>query len=719
MFVVLLVVVLNIVLGLLIFVRNAKATTNRLFLLLTVMATLWCIASFLTDSANQTDRLAWGRLAFMFPVLFSVCLALLARVFPVNLKTSWRYLSVIVAAGLLNAAICLTPLVVSGAYFEGDTTKLVPGPLYGLFIVIEILLFAAAGASFLQARKLANSSQKSQANFVAIGISVGFVVALACNALLPLVNLNDAVKYGPLGTIFFVAATAYAIVRHQLFDIRTIAARSLGYILSIASFSAVYVGVGFLLVGHLLFGAENIAISLQVAYTTLAVVLALTFPSLKQFFDTATRKFFFRDAYDTQVFLDDFNKMLVTTFELSPLLKKSAMMIIERLKPSYAVFDIGSELTITRKVSGFGAVPKLTTDERDALLKILAKNSQKIIVTDDLDQKDQMLREQLQSHSIAIVIRLTTGRHDKGIGYLMLGPKKSGNPFSSQDVKVISIVTNGLVIAVQNSLRIEEIENFNLTLQAKVEEATRKLRRTNEKLKELDEAKDDFVSMASHQLRTPLTSIKGYTSMVLEGDAGKINATQRQLLEQSFFSAQRMVYLIADLLNVSRLKTGKFLIEPMPVNLAEVVSQEIGQLKEVAAGRSLTLTYEQPETFPTLLLDETKTRQVIMNFVDNAIYYTPAGGTIQVKLLETESSVELRVTDSGIGVPKSEQPHLFTKFYRANNARTARPDGTGLGLFMAKKVIVAEGGAIVFHTEEGKGSTFGFVFPKTKLAPES
>jgi len=232
----------------------------------------------------------------------------------------------------------------------------------------------------------------------------------------------------------------------------------------------------------------------------------------------------------------------------------------------------------------------------------------------------------------------------------------------------------------------------------------------------LDEAKDDFISMASHQLRTPLTSVKGYLSMVLEGDAGKISPHQRKLLGQAFSSSQRMVYIIADLLNVSRLRTGKFMIEPASVNLADMVEQELAQLKESAAARNLKLIYKKPAKFPQLMLDDTKTRQIIMNFVDNAIYYTPSGGKICVKLTETPASVELRVEDNGIGVPKSEQPHLFTKFYRAANARKARPDGTGLGLFMAKKVIIAQDGSLIFESKEGQGSTFGFIFSKSKLA---
>jgi signal transduction histidine kinase len=104
-----------------------------------------------------------------------------------------------------------------------------------------------------------------------------------------------------------------------------------------------------------------------------------------------------------------------------------------------------------------------------------------------------------------------------------------------------------------------------------------------------------------------------------------------------------------------------------------------------------------------------------MNFTDNAIYYTPSGGKINVELKETAKSVEFTVKDSGIGVPKDQQHKLFTKFYRADNARKARPDGTGLGLFMAKKVIIAQGGSMIFESKEGKGSTFGFSFPKEKL----
>ncbi|MGI0134286.1 MAG: sensor histidine kinase, partial [Candidatus Micrarchaeaceae archaeon] len=287
--------------------------------------------------------------------------------------------------------------------------------------------------------------------------------------------------------------------------------------------------------------------------------------------------------------------------------------------------------------------------------------------------------------------------------------------YSQVDKRFLRVVADQLAVGLQNALHFEEIQRFNTTLQQQVSDATRKLRRTNQRLRELDETKDDFISMASHQLRTPLTSVKGYLSLVLEGDAGKLNETQAKMLRQAFSSSQRMVFLITDLLNISRLKTGKFVIDAAPVDLSALVQEEVEQLHESAEVKRITLTYTKPATFPKLMLDDTKVRQVIMNYIDNALYYTPVGGTVAVELAERPSTVELRVTDTGIGVPKSEQPHLFTKFYRATNARKTRPDGTGLGLFMAKKAVTAQGGSIIFSSREGHGSTFGFLFSKTRL----
>jgi signal transduction histidine kinase len=218
--------------------------------------------------------------------------------------------------------------------------------------------------------------------------------------------------------------------------------------------------------------------------------------------------------------------------------------------------------------------------------------------------------------------------------------------------------------------------------------------------------------MASHQLRTPLTTIKGYLSMMLEGDAGKLNQPQAEFTNYAFTASERMVNLISDLLNVSRLSAGRFLIQTKPTDMVEMVADEVRQLQSHATSKNISLTFERPDAqFPLVEIDENKTRQVIMNFIDNAIYYTKQGGvTVHLRQAEGER-VRLEVTDTGIGVPREAHKKLFTKFYRAENAQTVRPDGTGLGLYLAKRVIEDQGGTIIFNSSEGKGSTFGFELP--------
>jgi len=323
---------------------------------------------------------------------------------------------------------------------------------------------------------------------------------------------------------------------------------------------------------------------------------------------------------------------------------------------------------------------------------------------------------------VSIIINLWQKSHSQSesIGYIVLGAKKSGNAYNKQDIDVLITIKNELIIAVQNILHFEEIQQFNTTLQGRVEDATRKLKMTNDKLKRMDETKDEFISMASHQLRTPLTSVKGYISMVLDGDVGPINHQQRELLGQSFQSSQRMANLISDLLNLSRINTGKFVIEESPVYLPAIIETELQQLREMAQGKQIDLKLTVPPAFPTLMLDDGKMHQAVMNLIDNALYYTPAGGKVEVQLIDTPSTVEFRVVDNGIGVPREAQRHLFGKMFRAENARRARPDGTGLGLFMVKKVVVEQQGAIIFETEENKGSTFGFRFnKKDHLVPDA
>ena len=176
-------------------------------------------------------------------------------------------------------------------------------------------------------------------------------------------------------------------------------------------------------------------------------------------------------------------------------------------------------------------------------------------------------------------------------------------------------------------------------------------------------------------------------------------------------SSERMVRLIDDFLNVSRIQNGKFIIDKHEVDLSKVVEQEIDSLSPSAKMRNLKFVYKPATDVPTINIDEGKIRQVIMNFADNALYYSHDNTEIAINLSVEDGDIVFTVKDTGIGVPVSEQAQLFTKFYRASNARKQRPDGTGVGLYLAKKVIDAHGGKVIFFSIEGKGSMFGFRIP--------
>lgn len=707
-------VILNTVLGAVVILRNPHSSLNRAFLFMTVSMTLWAVNSTISDATTSLiiSRYA-SYLAFGFSFLSFCAAYIFSEVFRVG-RLRRRHYALLGVGGVMSVLFS-TPLV----YYLVTINTYRNGALYPVFIASSLTLIALTARNFIVVMRRGEPQQKIQARFMVLGFLGTSALALLTNAIIPaLFNADWITRFGPMFTSILIASIAYSMVRHRLFDLRFAVARTLAYVLTLGVIAGLYAVVLIGVLSHFV-DQSTVSWTQQLGYIAMALLLATTFQPIKRFFDRLTNSWFYQDAYDAQDFFNQLNKLLVSSLDIKYLMKSSVQIITDTLKPEYClvVLDDGEK---GQRI--FGAHDKLMSiPNAEAILRMASGVRRKVIVADEIDQSHQQLSSAMADSGLAILVRLAQSAKagETGLGYVALGQKKSGYAYSRKDIQVLEVAGNELVIAMQNALHFEEIQQFNDTLQQRVDDATHKLRTTNDKLRKLDETKDEFISMASHQLRTPLTSVKGYLSMVLEGDAGKLNDQQEKLLKQSFMSSQRMVYLISDLLNLSRLNTGKFVIESTPVDLREVVKAQMDQLAETAKAREIKLSYDSPAEFPKLMLDETKIHQVVMNFMDNAIYYTPPGGKVDVKLVETPTAIEFRVEDNGIGVPKDERHHLFSKFYRANNAKQARPDGTGLGLFMAKKVIVAQSGSIIFETEEGVGSTFGFRFSKAgHVAPE-
>ena len=697
-----------VVLGLVIFLRNSKSLLNIFFFSLSISASIWLIANYFAGDPHLAVEPAKliNKLVFLSGGLSVLCLLFFVKKLSDNglPKYTYVFLNIVI---LLSTA---TSFIVKNVILKNNTYIVVFGTLSIVYFLSLLSNFIYIIFILVKSHIKSIGIKKLQVDIILISIFIAMGGVLITNALMPvLFNLYGFTDIGSFFISVLIIGISFSMLKHNLFDIRLTIVRSLSYLFSLLILISLFVSLSFVITS-LIFSHLSIGYT-KLVYITASILLIIVFPHIKRSFDRITNRIFYRDAYDPQSFYDNLNKILISTLEISKLSTQSTTLIEKVIKTQFCIIGLRSGEVQNYRLFGTEH-PNFKAEDVQGLRKLIPYIHRSIIVTDDLDTNQAKLKDLLSKNNISVLIRLTTNvnKSVEELGYLILGPKKSGNQYNNLDIRILDTTSKELVLAIQNALSYEEIKNFNVGLQLRIEEATRKLRSTNEKLKALDESKDDFISMASHQLRTPLTSVKGYISMVLEGDGGRINSTQKTMLNQAFFSAQRMVYLISDLLNVSRIKSGKFVIEKKSVDLSNMVGEEMGQMTEIAKSKNQTLTYNKPKNFPIMSLDETKIRQVVMNYIDNAIYYTPQGGKINIILEDKPETVEFRVVDNGIGVPKAEQHHLFTKFYRAENARKVRPDGTGLGLFMAKKSYIEWGRGYNIRKPRGKREYLWFYF---------
>lgn len=224
--------------------------------------------------------------------------------------------------------------------------------------------------------------------------------------------------------------------------------------------------------------------------------------------------------------------------------------------------------------------------------------------------------------------------------------------------------------------------------------------------KEIDKAKTEFVSLASHQLRTPLTAINWYVEMLMNGDAGKINKEQKNYLEEVYKGSKRMVDLVNALLNVSRIDLGTFAIDPEPIDFAAASKDVLNELKPSIINKKMKIKEVYDKNVPLINADPKLIRIIFQNLLSNAVKYTPEKGTISVGIKKDNEDVLITISDTGYGIPIGQQARIFEKLFRADNARQRETDGTGLGLYVLKSIIEKNDGKIWFESAENKGTTF-------------
>jgi signal transduction histidine kinase len=340
----------------------------------------------------------------------------------------------------------------------------------------------------------------------------------------------------------------------------------------------------------------------------------------------------------------------------------------------------------------------------------VAKTGKPYIVHDvTKDKKYIPVSDDIKSEA---VIPLIT--QNKVIGVLSLESTKVANFKRFQ--KSLNILTNQIAISIENTSFYNKIKNFNNRLKSEIELATKELREKNIELKKMDQMKSDFVSNVSHELRTPLTSISGYTKLLLMEKLGSVNDQQKDCLNIVAEESERLTRLINNVLDLSKLESGKIKFKLEKITIKEIATSTIQTLIHVANDKNITIKLKSIGKTPDFKASKDLVKQVFINLLNNALKFTPEDGKISVtiKHQKTTNMIDIAIKDSGDGIEKELIPRLFDKFYQVDSSMTRAYGGTGLGLVIVKHIIDAHKGKIKVKSKIGEGSEFVFSLPFRK-----
>ena len=337
-----------------------------------------------------------------------------------------------------------------------------------------------------------------------------------------------------------------------------------------------------------------------------------------------------------------------------------------------------------------GSLYRLSLDREEASSVRVFRSGAPFITGDAMNDPNVLpqFAKLWKCHSLIVVPLTFEGRR---IGVMRVGSFQK-EFFSREHVGFVELIAEEAVVLLEGAM------------------LTRRLAETNERLAEVNRIKDDFVSTVSHEFKTPLTSIKGFTTVMLEETPGALTADQKRFLTIIGGACDRLTALVSDLLDIARLEGGARM-EFVPVSVTEALRhcQEVHQWQ--ADGRTIDLRVEIPEGVPQVRGDMSWLRQVLDNLFSNAIKFTPPGGKVEVSVVDRGDGVELVVADTGIGISAEDQAHIFEKFYRAKSRSGHNAPGTGLGLAIAKAVVEKHEGKLWFESELGRGSRFHLLLP--------
>jgi signal transduction histidine kinase len=710
-------------LGFFILSKSIRSSLNIIFFFLTVAVSVWLLGTYkMFVSIVDLEAIYWDKFIYIGVAIVPALFYHFSTLFTKN-KKQYKTVWLAYILGIFFMIMIKTPYFVDGVfrYEWGVHTK---AHIFHHFFLLYYAIFV--GLLFYNLFRFFNSTKsglaRAQTRYVIFAFAV--LVAGGIFGFLPAYGIS-VYPFAYLTSLLFVSILAYAIIRHRFMDTRLIIKRGTISFMSIASAMA----LSFFIYNLFSWNFPRIDNWEVLGLLVGLIILQL----LRRFYSIIANRYFFADLYDYQEVLRDLSHHLTSIINLEDIVDS----IINTVNDSFRLENSGLILCERDQLGSAKCevmmAHGLTTKELDHivenefLLKYLALSRTpllsdeialitKSIIDDSTVANLIQVKDKMEKSKIAILAPLV--KEDKLIGVIALGGKLSRESYSNEDIELIDILANQASVAIDNAQLYEQVKEFNSKLKKEVKDATVDLQKINQKLtyandnlQQLDTAKSEFLSIASHQLRTPLSGIKGYLSMLLEGDFGRLPAPAKKIITELFENSDRMTRLINTFLNISRIEANRLVISKKQIDMVELVRTTVHVFAVVAKKKGLDLKCKLPKKKIMVSADPDKIKDVLINFIDNSIKYTKKG-RVTVIVKATTKNVKISVKDTGMGVAKNDIDKLFEKFTRGTDITKVDTNGSGLGLYIAKKIIeVHNGEAFVSSPGKGKGSEFGFLLP--------
>lgn len=666
--------------------RARDSPAHRYFALFLFALALWSFLIFLMRSSPDTQRaLMWERA--VLPVMLASSPAFYFFALAYTRRVQSRAIHTLILGLYLAAIAFLAPTGLLVDHMELRSYGY--APIFSLpFYLLALGAYAwvVGGMVYLYRAWRASRVYEERNRLLYILIATIFPLVGTVLDIMPFTYPTSI-----LGNLAFGAATTVAMRKYHLLDIGLVVRKGLTYIVMSTLIAVPYVGA--ILLATYVFPLSRSPL----AYALLLVILALSLQPLWNQTQKVVDRLFFRRRWDYFRILEEFSQRTRSIGDLKRLASNLVGLVrltvqtdgVSLLLPS-AEGELAPIAT-----SGKANLASLRLGPMNPLFLWLTREGKpleryQLSLLPQLQALSDQDRRMLEVAGAELFIPLRV--RERLTGLLALGPKLAESPYNQEEMRLLTTLASQMAILVEDA-RLFALEK------ARVAE-----------LEGLGQMKSDFFLAVAHHLKTPVTAIKASVEMLAELEDGNQPLAQKRLTAAMLRSSQSLEKAISDILDLLRIRAAAVGVEPEPTDVPELVREVVGLVQPILQHKEQTLVLDLPPSFPPARLDRRHFEQVLVNLLNNAQKFTPAGGNIGVALKQGDGFLEVEVQDTGPGIPEADQENIFEPFYQGRE-RATEPGGSGLGLAITRSLVELLGGRVWLRSKMGEGSTFGFSLP--------